>query len=813
MGYFKDRMKALGYSKSPMIKPNDLSTKKDLVPMFRAIKQEDGLEDIEILYPTLGAGDNRTGHCWQTYQTRGGRSKPYARIRLHPEHVKQKDNKDGRKYDAPYGSGVHVFPNENVREAYRNKTNIEDLHIIEGEFKMSPIELKDMYWVGLGGKDMFKRRNDPFLHPDLINILQVTQPKRVFIHHDVDAVLPEFDKWKEDPNHDLGSRLWSFYSTLMRFNGLLKDYVPTVIYKHIKPEVYFEHEVKGNDDLLEKFRGNKDKTKSIVDELSETREGLWFYASDISVGAVERNMKAHFMLPTKKNTGPVEFYEKYQDILEGKEFVFNGSIYALDPETSELALRRPKEADDYLRIGTDYFKKIDLPDAEGNSFLRLHIWRKGEITQDFGRPFFDHIARYDAPVNIPANIRGQYQPVVNNCYNIYSQSPHIPEKGEWPSIEKVLKHLFEEHYHLIIDYLTVLWNQPMQKLPIVVLASKETGTGKSTFLWLLKELLVDNCAVIGNTEINDRFNGDYMGKLMVCLEEGLIEKRATVERLKSWVLAPKVSMDNKHQSRHEVDCFLHLALTTNNETNFAPLDTDDSRFWIRKVNKFTGDVDPDMREKMREEIPAFVYFLENREPTYEKKDRLWFHHEDLKTELWERTVQASGSWGKKAIYDWAYSKFFELYSPTFYAQIGEVKRGAEASSSKDWIQSNLKEILESDFNVEIPQKITRVRLPLSWEDRKGGGPHTTESKSGLYYRFDAKNILNKRDYKTFRDSLESLGVDPENYRKPVVADVWKKLEADADEKEDTEVEAAGASAGEFAEDLDDNSNPTDTELF
>ena len=64
-----------------------------------------------------------------------------------------------------------------------------------------------------------------------------------------------------------------------------------------------------------------------------------------------------------------------------------------------------------------------------------------------------------------------------------------------------------------MDYLQLLYLQPIQKLPILLLVSEERNTGKSTFLNFLKALFQNNVTFNTNEDFRSQFNSDWAGKL------------------------------------------------------------------------------------------------------------------------------------------------------------------------------------------------------------------------------------------------------------------------------------------------------------
>src|SRR5690606_32260370 len=103
----------------------------------------------------------------------------------------------------------------------------------------------------------------------------------------------------------------------------------------------------------------------------------------------------------------------------------------------------------------------------------------------------------------------------------------------WDKIENLLRHIFNEQYDLGLDYLTILWKLPTQVLPIFCLVSEERNTGKTTFLNLLKSIFEGNMTLNTNEDFRSRFNSDWAGKLIVAIDEVLLDKKDDSERIKN----------------------------------------------------------------------------------------------------------------------------------------------------------------------------------------------------------------------------------------------------------------------------------------
>ena len=99
-----------------------------------------------------------------------------------------------------------------------------------------------------------------------------------------------------------------------------------------------------------------------------------------------------------------------------------------------------------------------------------------------------------------------------------------------------------------MDYMQLLYLQPTQKLPIVLLVSEERNTGKSTFLNFLKAVFENNVTFNTNEDFRSQFNSDWAGKLLIVVDEVLLNRREDSERLKN--------LSTTQRQRPNGDCFL-----------------------------------------------------------------------------------------------------------------------------------------------------------------------------------------------------------------------------------------------------------------
>ncbi len=294
--------------------------------------------------------------------------------------------------------------------------------------------------------------------------------------------------------------------------------------------------------------------------------------------------------------------------------------------------------DRFVRIATTYYKTVMRPNAMGELSECRMPWSIEAIRQDYGKDFLANIPKYDGFCCVPAHI--DYKPVVGTFLNRYSPISHIPMPGEWPTIEALVRHIFGSQYDLGLDYLQLLYTIPLQKLPILLLVSEERNTGKSTFLNFLKALFEANVTFNTNESFRSQFNSDWNGKLIIVVDEVLLNKREDSERLKNLSTTYRYKMEAKGQDREEVSFFAKFVLCSNNEYLPVAIDPGETRYWVRKIERLQHD-DTAFLDKVRAEIPAFLHHLSARQLSTTEKSRMWFDPALTDTEALQRIIRAN----------------------------------------------------------------------------------------------------------------------------------------------------------------------------
>lgn len=212
--------------------------------------------------------------------------------------------------------------------------------------------------------------------------------------------------------------------------------------------------------------------------------------------------------------------------------------------------------------------------------------------------------------------------------------------GEWPTIEALVRHIFGDQYELGLDYLQLLYTKPLQKLPILLLVSEERNTGKSTFLNFLKALFEANVTFNTNESFRSQFNSDWNGKLIIVVDEVLLNKREDSERLKNLSTTYRYKVEAKGQDREEVSFFAKFVLCSNNEYLPVVIDPGETRYWVRKIERLKSD-DTAFLDKVKAEIPAFLHHLSVRRLFTTEESRMWFDSRLTDTAALQKIIRAN----------------------------------------------------------------------------------------------------------------------------------------------------------------------------
>lgn len=746
MSYLKDRLKKLNITEK-------LNT-------YKAIG-EDGVHSMNFKFFTENdKGDiiinyiHIDGHV-ATYLKDGKKTRAFSRTRYQAP-VELPDGKT-KRYDQPPKSPIHAFVTPELLSRYKKGEETKDLYIVEGEFKAFSMSNFGLPTFGIGGIHNYvggEKKAD--IIQDIVLFCEKCKVQNIIFLFDADCMLI---KWKE--GKDVSQRPAGFYSALNNFNELLKPRNINLYFSHV---IYDEdHEdLKGIDDVLYGISDHK----LVVEELqafSKPMRDRKYILSYLITG------KSSFYIKDIFGLNKVEdFYKRYEKELEGKEFCFKGNYYVVDSAGNVNISWRGQDKQ-YVRIGTEYYKITYRLMSDDQIEEDLQLWSKGTISDDYRKSkiFLDSIEKFDDFTNYPENDPDKYKRTVivgrdgkvSRLYNRYSKVPHVPEPGSWTNINVLLHHLFdyrnlknESLYEFALDYLQLLYTKPLKHLPILCLVSKERGTGKTTFLNLLKAIFSDNMRILDSDRLMSRFNGSWAGKLVVAVDESFLdmnEKNGAGNKVKMIATNATIPFEDKHKPAREVPNISKLIMCSNDEYNFVKIDKEENRYCVVKVSPFHGSCDPHMIDKMIGEIPAFLYFLKNRQLYYPERSRLWFDESIFFTEalqkIQERTEPMKAKQIKYAIlnqFHWLRSESVKLSANVLFELVKQNYSHIYLSDVKEWLMDN-------GYRTKNASKFY-YKMKADYE------PQTSTER---YYTFFAKDFMSHADLEEFR---KEGWVNPDN---------------------------------------------------
>lgn len=293
-----------------------------------------------------------------------------------------------------------------------------------------------------------------------------------------------------------------------------------------------------------------------------------------------------------------------------------------------------------MLINDTYYRLQMKIQPDGSQKPVLTRINRAQVYEDYNKKARKKIKRFSGFGTYPQNI--DYKQSVGGYYNRYAPPSVAPEQGNWDTIRSFLGHIFGEQYLLALDYLHLLYVKPLVRLPVLVLISRQRRTGKTTFLHLLEAWFGDNMAYVDNSSWASKFTSDWAGKLIVAIDEALLQRRQDSERIKSLATSSTAPFEAKGKDREAVRNFSHFILCSNNVADPVMIDAEEDRYWVVEVASIRNE-DEGILQKMIEELPAFAWYLAKEHqlthPT--SKSRLWFSPAEYETEALRRIKGAT----------------------------------------------------------------------------------------------------------------------------------------------------------------------------
>lgn len=388
----------------------------------------------------------------------------------------------------------------------------------------------------------------------------------------------------------------------------------------------------------------------------------------------------------------------------------------------------------YIRIRDDYYKIVLRPDKSGKLYKDLLKLSKTTITDDFTKAILKYIKKFDDFTLVASHT--DYQQSINGFYNQYHEVTHIPKEGDCEHIFHIIKHIFgESHFDFILDYLQILYKNPNQCLPIILIESEEKNTGKTTFSNLLYWIFQFNAMKLGNSDLHSDFSGFWLQRLLLIVDETSLEKQGVMQMLKRLSTETgKVISNEKNKAQREVDFIGKFVMLSNDAGKALPIERGDPRWAVFKAPTFAEKGykdDPKISEKIQQEIPAFLHFLVNRTLIHSRESRMYFAPEVYRTSQLMLYYDNSISLVAQAIK--------QLVKDTFAMFPDETELRFSITNIMDELKGNIRFLEKEkvrkalDIELKIKQSEKKARYDyLSLASAERGNTASLESNSITY---------------------------------------------------------------------------------
>ena len=193
-------------------------------------------------------------------------------------------------------------------------------------------------------------------------------------------------------------------------------------------------------------------------------------------------------------------------------------------------------------------------------------------------------------------------------------------------------------------------------------------------------------------------------------------------------------IERKGQDAYPISKVVKFIIETNNETTFIRAGDKDRRYWLRSPDEFPKEhIDPDFFRKLKDEIPAFLYFLLNTPIETKNSDRMWFDFDLIKNKVWDDVVYESRAKWMDDVED--YVDYLALNGPDIIKSNDLVEQDGslfEDTKSSNKIYFNLNDFREYS-NYKGKQGMILKYLKKKYDAKKCDNPLLIDGKQKRYW--------------------------------------------------------------------------------
>ena len=408
---------------------------------------------------------------------------------------------------------------------------------------------------------------------------------------------------------------------------------------------------------------------------------------------------------------------------------------------------------------------VHKPLYGGTTEVDISKFGVGEVKRRYGKHFLNTLLCVDG-LTIEPSKNYDYQRIIKvqkekysfDYLNMYEPINHELQKGEFPNTLKYLKHLFGgnatiendiigDPFTIAIDWLTILYQKPKHFLPVILLLSKGQETGKTTMIDWLHAIYETNLINMKMEQFIGNFNSHWAFKLIRCIDEGSLdlEKGTAKNTFKNLTTAKNIQVELKGIDITSIPNYGKMIICSNDENNVMKMESEDSRFFPVKVPPLV-EKDSQFLEKLKAEIPAWLYFIANRTIAHPAESRLWFKTEYLKTEQFQKIVEKTKSNHELEIDYFVKDAFLTFKFPEIRYTIKFLLETINKRAKFKVSETQMREYLEKRGYVKPPGNST-IKIPIDFGEQTGEVIYQTVT--GRYFRFLATEWLSNSEMEEF----------------------------------------------------------------
>jgi hypothetical protein len=403
----------------------------------------------------------------------------------------------------------------------------------------------------------------------------------------------------------------------------------------------------------------------------------------------------------------------------------------------------------YIRVGVNYFKRIKRTNRWGVECEEIKVWNKDTIKDDHGPQLLKRVHQFDDFTIEPCN--NDYQPTVDGLWNLYEPFPHKAHPSpvsidEIPNTANFMAHVFGHQIEIGYQYMKILYEMPKQILPVLVLVSKERNTGKSSFLNWIDIIFANNYTEIPPEDLNGSFNSHFAYRNIIGIDEAVIDKTSAIEKIKSIATAKTILVNTKNIAQYRIPFYGKIITTTNREADFMRVDSEEIRFWVRKLGPVPTDkVTNKFYDNLKAEVPKFLRYLADMPAVDVSKSRMVFTADQINNDELQKVKEESKS---------GLCKELEMLLEDMFANNPDLTeiRASPKDMKTRWFENNssigmnyIRKVLRDEFEMEpgdnqryhpldhYPHGDSRVGRPYLFTREKFADPSivtsATEEKS------------------------------------------------------------------------------------